>query len=68
MLFRSFGGMLRKLENGAGEARMWFVRIPRSDVPTEGIIEWLDQRWLELDRAVAERIGESENQRREETR
>ena len=64
----TFGGMLRKLENGAGEARMWFVRIPRSDVPTEGIIEWLDQRWLELDRAVAERIGDSENQRREETR
>ncbi len=52
----TFGGMLKRLEAGAGVARMWFVRIPRNEVPTEGVIEWLDERWLELDRAVGEHL------------
>lgn len=52
----TFGGMLRQLEAGAGVARMWFVRIPRSEVPTDGVIEWLDERWLDLDRAVADHL------------
>lgn len=55
----TFGGMLKRLESGAGDARMWFVRIPRSEVPTEGVIEWLDARWLELDRAVAEHLAQA---------
>ncbi|MBU6227039.1 MAG: 1-acyl-sn-glycerol-3-phosphate acyltransferase [Acidobacteria bacterium] len=53
----TFGGMLKQLESGAGVARMWFVRIARSEVPADGVIEWLDERWLELDRAVAEHLG-----------
>lgn len=48
----TFGGMLRRLENGGGTGEMWFVRIPRGDVPVEGLTRWLDDRWLELDRAV----------------
>ncbi|MBU6241609.1 MAG: 1-acyl-sn-glycerol-3-phosphate acyltransferase [Acidobacteria bacterium] len=55
----TFGGMLKRLEAAAGVARMWFVRIPRSEVPTEGLIEWLDARWLELDRAVADHLGQA---------
>ena len=57
----TFGGMLKRLESGAGDARMWFVRIPRSEVPTDGIVEWLDARWLELDRAVAAHLEQAEN-------
>jgi hypothetical protein len=53
--------MLKRLEVGAGIARMWFVRIPRSEVPTEGVIEWLDERWLELDRAVGEHLAQAES-------
>lgn len=56
----TFGGMLKRLESGAGDARMWFVRIPRSEVPRDGIVEWLDARWLELDRAVAKHLGQAE--------
>ena len=56
----TFGGMLTRLEAGAGVARMWFMRIPRAEVPTEGTIEWLDDRWLELDRAVADHLGQSD--------
>jgi 1-acyl-sn-glycerol-3-phosphate acyltransferase len=55
----TFGGMLKQLEAGAGVTRMWFVRIARCEVPAEGLIEWLDERWLELDRAVAERLGQA---------
>ena len=60
----TFGGMMRRLEAGAGAARMWFVRIPRADVPTDGVIEWLDEQWLELDRAVAEHLGQAGNEER----
>lgn len=55
----TFGGMLKRLEVGAGAARMWFVRIPRVDVPTDGVIEWLDEQWLALDRAVAEHLDQA---------
>jgi len=57
----TFGGMLKRLESGAGDARMWFVRIPRTEVPVDGIVEWLDARWLELDRAVAAHLEQAEN-------
>jgi hypothetical protein len=30
-------------------------------VPTEGVIEWLDERWLELDRAVGEHLAQAES-------
>ncbi|MFZ9697661.1 MAG: 1-acyl-sn-glycerol-3-phosphate acyltransferase [Ilumatobacteraceae bacterium] len=57
----TFGGMLRRLETGAGVARMWFVRVPRAEVPADGdgVVEWLDARWLELDRAVTEHMGQA---------
>jgi 1-acyl-sn-glycerol-3-phosphate acyltransferase len=56
----TFGGMLRRLETGAGAARMWFVRFPRAEVPADGdVVGWLDERWLELDRAVAEHMGQA---------
>ena len=56
----TFGGILRRLESGAGNGRMWFVRVPRGDVPADGIIEWLDKKWLELDADVASRHAETE--------
>jgi 1-acyl-sn-glycerol-3-phosphate acyltransferase len=55
----TFGGMLKQLESGAGVARMWFVRIARCDVPADAVIEWLDERWLDLDRAVTEHLGQA---------
>lgn len=58
----TFGGMLKRIESGAGDARMWFVRIPRANVPTDGIVEWLDAQWLELDRAVATHLGQAGNE------
>ena len=51
----TFGGILRRLESGAGDGRMWFRRIPRADVPVDGIVEWLDKTWLDLDAEVATR-------------
>jgi len=60
----TFGGMLKRLESGAGVARMWFVRIPRAEVPTDGVIEWLDEQWLALDRAVADHLGQGLNDER----
>jgi 1-acyl-sn-glycerol-3-phosphate acyltransferase len=53
----TFGGILRRLEAGAGDGRMWFVRIPRAEVPTEGLVEWLDGKWLDLDAEVAARTN-----------
>lgn len=55
----TFGGMLKRLESGAGAARMWFVRVPRAAVPVDGVVEWLDERWLELDRAVATHLEQA---------
>jgi 1-acyl-sn-glycerol-3-phosphate acyltransferase len=56
----TFGGMLKRLETGAGAARMWFARFPRAEVPADGdVVGWLDKRWLELDRAVAEHMGQA---------
>ena len=56
----TFGGMLKRLERGAGAARMWFVRFPRTEIPADAdVVEWLDARWLELDRAVAEHLGQA---------
>lgn len=60
----TFGGMLKRLEVGAGAAHMWFVRIPRAEVPTDGVIEWLDEQWLALDRVVAERMSQGGNDER----
>ncbi|MFM2115575.1 MAG: hypothetical protein RI908_1316 [Actinomycetota bacterium] len=56
----TFGGMLKRLETGAGAARMWFARFPRAEVPADGdVVGWLDERWLELDRAVAEHMSQA---------
>lgn len=60
----TFGGMLKRLEAGAGAARMWFVRIPRAEVPVDGVVEWLDEQWLALDRAVAEHLGQADDEGR----
>ena len=40
----TFGGILRRLESGAGDGRMWFRRIPRADLPADGIVEWLEAK------------------------
>jgi hypothetical protein len=39
---------------------MWFVRIPRSEVPADGLTRWLDDRWLDLDRAVGAELVKDE--------
>ena len=51
----TFGGILRRLEQGAGECRMWFVRMPRADVPAGDLVGWLDNCWMKLDTEVASR-------------
>lgn len=56
----TFRGMLRRLENGGGAGEMWFVRVPRSAVPSDGLTRWLDDRWVELDRAVADELEKDE--------
>jgi 1-acyl-sn-glycerol-3-phosphate acyltransferase len=60
----TFGGMLRRLESGGGVGGMWFVRIPRSEVPADGLARWLDDRWLELDRAVGAELVKDERHER----
>lgn len=52
----TFGGMLRRLERGSHQGRMWFHRVGRADVPEERLAEWLDDVWLALDQEVNDEI------------
>lgn len=54
----TFGGILKALARGPVAARFVIVRHPRSGVPVgEGFVQWIDQRWLELDANVAAALG-----------
>lgn len=51
----TFGGILRHLAHSPRPIRFCARRITRSDVPTgAGFTRWLDDQWLETDRAVDE--------------
>ncbi len=51
----TFGGILRHLAHSPRPIRFCARRISRSDVPAgEGFTRWLDDQWLETDRAVDE--------------
>lgn len=52
--FDSFGGMIRRLAVQPTPVRFVARRIPRAEVPSgDGFRVWLDDRWLEMDAAVA---------------
>lgn len=53
----TFGGMLRRLERGSHQGRMWFRRVSRTDVSEEKLAEWLDDVWLALDQEVNHEIN-----------
>ncbi|HEY5662719.1 MAG TPA: 1-acyl-sn-glycerol-3-phosphate acyltransferase [Ilumatobacter sp.] len=54
----TFGGMLAKLAKPLPPVRFVMTRIPRRDVPAgEAFGDWLDERWLEIDRAVDEALS-----------
>ncbi len=59
----TFGGILRALGRGAPRVRFGAIRISRGDVPSTddltGLTAWLDDRWLEADRAVDVLLSES---------
>jgi len=59
----TFGGIVRALGRGAPRVRFAALRVPRSDVPSTddlpGLTDWLDQRWLDADRAVDELLDDS---------
>ena len=51
----TFGGVLRHLARSPRPIRFCARRIARGDVPTgEGFTRWLDDEWLQTDRAVDE--------------
>lgn len=51
----TFGGILRHLAHSPRPIRFCARRISRSDVPAgEGFTRWLDDQWLQTDRAVDE--------------
>ena len=52
----TFGGIYRRLRNGGHDSVFVASRVARSDVPDEGLLEWLDERWLRMDSEVAERL------------
>ena len=49
-------GIYRRLRNGGHDSVFVASRVARSDVPDEGLLEWLDERWLRMDSEVAERL------------
>lgn len=59
--FEPFGSIPEILRNLGGQhsVRVFAQRIPRSDIPRgrEARIDWLFDRWLELDRAIAAHHG-----------
>ncbi len=49
----TFGGILRHLSSKPAPVRFVVHRIDRAQVPSgDGFVDWLDQTWLEADRAV----------------
>ena len=52
----TFGGIYRRLRNGGHDSVFVASRVARSDVPDEGLLEWLDERWLRMDSEVAKRL------------
>jgi 1-acyl-sn-glycerol-3-phosphate acyltransferase len=59
----TFGGILRSLGRGAPRVRFAAIRIPRDHVPSTddvpALTAWLDERWLDADRAVDALLTES---------
>jgi 1-acyl-sn-glycerol-3-phosphate acyltransferase len=53
----TFGGIYQRLRRGGDEAVFVAARVERSEVPSESVLEWLDERWLRMDAEVAERLG-----------
>lgn len=53
----TFGGMWRRLSAGVGTIELHFERRASEKLPSnEDRLEWLDERWLEMDRKVSERV------------
>ena len=54
----TFGRIRRRLAVGAPRAEVVFELHPRASVPTgDAFVGWLDDRWLELDRKVADALS-----------
>ena len=54
----TFGRIRRRLAAGAPRAEVVFELHPRASVPSgEAVVGWLDDRWLDLDRKVAEAMS-----------
>ena len=53
----TFGGMWRRLSAGVGTIELHFERHAAAELPgNEDRLVWLDERWLEMDRNVSERV------------
>ena len=53
----TFGGMWRRLSAGVGKLELHFERHAATELPSgEDRLVWLDERWLEMDRKVSERL------------
>jgi 1-acyl-sn-glycerol-3-phosphate acyltransferase len=63
----TFGGILRSLARGAPNVRFAAIRVPRDHVPStddvSGLTTWLDERWLDADRAVGHLLDASPTDR-----
>jgi 1-acyl-sn-glycerol-3-phosphate acyltransferase len=54
----TFGGMMRTLSRPLPPVRFVVGRVPRAEVPAGDEFErWLDERWLEMDAAVAQALS-----------
>ena len=53
-----FGGIVRAISRGPLRVTVVLHRYVRSLVPSEGFVEWLDERWCEMDAAVASALAE----------
>ena len=55
----TFVGMMSKLSKPLPPVRFVMRRVPRSEVPSgEAFVEWLDQRWIEMDALVDQALSE----------
>ena len=54
----SFKGMARAISKGRLRVRIVLQRFARAEVPLEGFVEWLDERWCAMDAAVAASLAE----------
>ena len=52
-----FGGIVRAMTRGPLRVRVVLHRYARALVPADSFVEWLDERWCEMDAAVSHEIS-----------